>query len=193
MENRFLEMDDCLRQISGRKGGHDNARSANGSGSYANGVKGIASSLSFEWANALSAPDRVLVILIENGGVDLGIPKLVDKLLAAVPAASLIPDSYRQKLIDQIRETIKSFTDNLLESVELSVNRFTAAKPNLFGDVVILRDGTSSYQDLKKTLISLSNDKKIIDLFILTHGSDNFISVSGGINEQKIRDMKVEN
>jgi GH24 family phage-related lysozyme (muramidase) len=193
MENRFLEMDDCLRQISGKKGGRDNARSANGSGSYTNGVKGIASSLSFEWANALSAQGRVLVILIENGGVDLGISTLADKLLAAVPAARLIPDSYRQKLVDQIRETIKSFTDSLIESVELSVNRYAAAKPNLFGDVVVLRDGTSSYQDLKKTLISLSNDKKIIDLFILTHGLDNSISVPGGINGQKIRDMQVEN
>jgi GH24 family phage-related lysozyme (muramidase) len=118
---------------------------------------------------------------------------LVDKLLAGIPGASLIPDAYRQKLVDHIREAIKSLTDKLLETAELSANRYTAAKPDLFGDVVILRDGTSSYHDLKDKLLSLSRGGKIVDLFVLTHGSADYISVPGGIDGQKIRDMKTAN
>ena len=144
------------------------------------------------WAAQLSAADRVLVILIENGGVDLGIPELVNKLLAFLPGSGLIPDSVKQRLVAHLREKIKSFTDNLMETLELSINRYQKSKPDLFGDVVVLRDGTSSYQALKGQLIALSTAGKIIDLFILTHGSGDFISVPGGIDSQKIRQMKTE-
>lgn len=193
MENRFLEIDEYLKEISGKKSQCRDGQSGKASVGFDGGGKGLASFPFSVWAQSLSAQDRVLVILIENGGVDLGIPTLVEKLLPYVPGADLIPDVYRQKLVDYIREKIRSFTDNLLETVELSANRYTAAKPTLFGDVVILRDGTASYQDLKGKLLTLSRAGKIMDLFILTHGSDKFISVPGGINDQKIRDMKTEN
>jgi GH24 family phage-related lysozyme (muramidase) len=193
MENRFLEMDSYLKQISGKSGCLKPGRSTKGSVGYANGATGLAASLSTGWAKAMAVQDRVLVILIENGGIDLGIPALVDKLLAAVPGASLIPDSSRQALIQQIKETITKLTDSALESAELNINRYTAAKPGLYGDVVTLRDGTASYSDLKSKLIALSEEGRIIDLFILTHGSDNFISVAGGIDDQKIRDIKTAN
>jgi GH24 family phage-related lysozyme (muramidase) len=140
-----------------------------------------------------AAQDRALVILIENGGIDLGIPALVDKLWPSIPGSSLLPDSIRTKLVDFVGEKIRSFTDNLLETVELTANRYTAAKPEFFGDVTILRDSTASYQDLKNKLLGLSRDGRVVDLLILTHGSDDYISVTGGINGQKIRDMKTEN
>jgi GH24 family phage-related lysozyme (muramidase) len=180
MDNRFLDMDQYLKQVSGQKS------QKKGSGS----MYGSALAL---WESPFSVSDRVLVILIENSGIDLGIPTLVDKLWAALPGTSMIPDEYRQKLVDYLSEKIKSYTDSLLESAELAANRYTAAKPDLFGDVVVLRDGTSSYQDLKGKLLALARDGKIVDLLILTHGGDDSISVPGGINGQKIRAMKTEN
>lgn len=186
-------MDEYLRRISGKKGRDKDARSGKASVGFAGEEKLIASSQSSMWAQPFSAQNRALVILIENGGIDLGIPTLVDKLLSSVPGSDLIPDTFKRNLVDDIREKLNSFTDKLLESAELSANRYTSAKPELFGDVVILRDGTSSYADLRDKLLALSHEGKIVDLFILTHGRDDFISVPGGINSQKIRDMKAEN
>src|SRR3712207_7927304 len=51
---------------------------------------------------------------------------------------------------------------------------------------------TTLFRSLKNTLLDLSRKDKIIDVFILTHGWDDFISVKGDINGQKIRDMKSE-
>src|SRR5262249_1200544 len=88
---------------------------------------------------------------------------------------------------------IKTQTDRLLEDAELSLGRYRAAKGSSYGDVVVLRDGTASYDDLKKTLIDQTRAGKLIDVLILTHGSNDFISVRGGINGQKIRDIKAAN
>src|SRR5215203_925235 len=148
MENQFLEMNHHLRRASGKRRCRTKRNPAGG---RLGRDVGFAQSFSSDWAQPFSASDRVLVILIENGGVDLGIPELVDALLSAVPGASAIPGEYRQKLIDFIREKIKGFTDNLIETAELTLNRYSAAKPDLFSDVVVLRDGTASYADLKST------------------------------------------
>jgi GH24 family phage-related lysozyme (muramidase) len=190
MENRFLEMDQYYESLPRQRG-------CNGSGLQPYGVTGLAASslgvaASLPWARTFAAADRALVILIENGGVDLGIPELVDVLLKAIPGSSLLPNTLRQQLIQGIRNKLKSITDDLLESAELAANRYTAAKPDQFGDVIVLRDGTASYQDLKSKLIDLSRNGKIVDVFILTHGSENYVSVAGGIDGQKIRDMKAE-
>jgi len=190
MENRFFEMDDYFKRLS-RQGGCRGANpSLHGSNGLAASGVGIASSLT--WELSFAAADRVLVILVENGGIDLGIPEMVDALLSAIPGSSLLPDTFRRQLIGGIQDKLKSLTDNLLETAELAANRYTAAKPGQFGDVVVLRDGTASYQDLKNKLIGLSRDGKIIDLFILTHGTGDYISVTGGIDRQKIQNMKTE-
>ena len=181
MNNRFLEMNDHLKRVS----------SGNGNGKNGNG-KGVASAQSL-FGKQFSAPDRVLVILIENGGIDLGIPTLVEKVLALLPGSEIIPDSVKQELVELIRQKIKSFTDNLLETAELTINRYSAAKPDLYGDVVILRDSTATDQDLKNTLISLSKNQKIIDVLILTHGREGHISVAGDVSGEKIKAMKTEN
>ena len=185
MENRFFEMNDylCGSRKSRRRGGK---RNGNGNGN------GYLSSAQSVFAMPFAAPDRALVILIENGGVDLGLPALVDKVLSSVPGADVIPAASRQKMVDFLREKIKGFTDNLLETLELSVNRYQKAKPEFYGDVTVLRDSTATYQDLKSKLIALSGAGKIIDLIILTHGSDDYISVTGGVNGDKIRAMKTE-
>jgi GH24 family phage-related lysozyme (muramidase) len=192
MENRFLEMDENLKEAASKKTRHLYGRPGNGSNGYGSPTLDRFSSQSSTWARPFAATDRVLVILIENGGVDLGIPALVDILLQVIPGTSIIPASYRQKLVDFIRKKIEEFTDNLLETAELAINRYMDAKPGLFGDVIILRDGTASYQDLKNTLFGQSRSEKIVDLIILTHGSNDFISVTGGIDANRIRAMKTE-
>ena len=163
-----------------KRNGHDQ--------SYGTGLASMQST----WARPFSATDRALLILIENGGVDLGLPTLVDKLFAALPVGDVIPDSYRQQLVTLLREKITSFTDNLLETAELSLNRYAAAKPEFYSDVAVLRDSTATYTDLKDKLISLSRAGKIIDAIILTHGSDDYISVAGGVDSNKIRAIKTE-
>jgi GH24 family phage-related lysozyme (muramidase) len=196
MDNRFLEMNSYLKQCLGQGKRNATLRAWQGNGNShgaATAGSGTMSRQASRWSQPMSAAQRTLVILIENGGVDLGIPELVDKLLKLLPGTSFLPDSLRQDLIDFLRKKIQSFTDNLIETAELSINRYSAAKPEFFSDVVVLRDGTSSYQNLKNMLISLTKEGKIIDLFILTHGSDDFISVPGGVNAQKIREMKAEN
>jgi len=144
------------------------------------------------FATPLAAADRVLVILIHNGGIDLGIPELVDKLLASWPGGNLLPDATRQQLVEFIRNKIKGLTDSLIETAELSINRYAGSKPRYFGDVVVLRDGTASYADLKQTLIGQSRQGKVIDVIILTHGGQDSISATDNISGQKIKDIRNE-
>ncbi len=144
------------------------------------------------WSRPMSASTRTLVILIENGGVDLGLPALVDKLFDIIPGAGNIPEGYKRKLVDYLHDKITGLTDRLIENAELSLNRYSSAKPDFFGDVVVLRDGTASYDALKNQLFTLSRNGRTIDLLILTHGADDYISVAGGITGRRIRDMRAE-
>ena len=146
-----------------------------------------------DMVRVFSVQGRVLVVLIENGGVDLEINDAARKIVAALPGGSLIPDSVVDALADKLRDWIKSQTDKLLEDAELSLGRYRAAKGSSYGDVVVLRDSTASYDDLKRTLIDQTRAGKVIDVLILTHGSNDFISATGGINGQKIRDIKTAN
>ena len=186
MSNRFLDI--------GRIGGTGVRRAARHGAAWAVAARphALSRQASDRWARPFSAADRVLVVLLENGGVDLGIPALVDRLLSSLPGSSAIPDSFKESLVNTIREKLRSVTDSLLESAELLLNRYTDAKPGLFGDVIVLRDGTASYDDLKRTLLAQSRAGKIIDVIILTHGGDDSISVVGGITGQRIRDMRTE-
>jgi len=189
MKNRFLEMDAHLRGVTGRGTGlcvKSPGKGSNGGGRR-RGVMSLPSSL---WSKPFAAVDRALVILIENGGVDLGIPALVDKVLSALP--DWVAEKYRQDLVDYVKEKIKGFTDNLAETVELAANKYGAAKPDFYGDVIVLRDGTASFAALKSTLLDLSRKEKIIDVFILTHGGSNTISLASDISGQMIKDMKSE-
>jgi hypothetical protein len=82
------------------------------------------------WAAPFSATDRTLIVLIENRGVDLAIPELVDKLLSSIPGADLIPASYRQSLVTFLHDKITALTDSLLESAELTLNRYATRSPS---------------------------------------------------------------
>jgi hypothetical protein len=175
MENRFLEKDSHRRPVA-RLGRRGVSRAQSG------------------FARSLTTDQRALVILIENGGVDLGIPELADKLLSALPGASMIPESARQQLVVFLRDTIKGFTDNLLESAELALNRYSAAAPEFFGGVSVLRNSSATYTDLKDKLISLSREGKVIDVLILTHGNTDLIATNNGgdVTGAKIKQMRAE-
>src|SRR5881398_685275 len=164
MDNRFVEMDEYLQQITGRTSGNGSDSKSTPSSNGLENPNKFSISKSYEWARPMSAQDRVLVILIENGGVDLGIPELVDKIISALHLGSVIPDGAKQKFIELLKEKIKSITDNLLETAELSLNRYSGSSPEFFGKVDVLRNSSASYTDLKNKLITHSKDGKIIDL-----------------------------
>lgn len=189
MENRFMKIDPP-RSARGTPGALRRGDDRH------NGREPLAGSMSMTrasgLAHSLSADQRALVILIENGGIDLGIPELADKLLAVLPQSALIPQSVRQTLIGFLRDTIKGLTDDLIESAELAVNRYSAAAPEQFGSVTVLRNATATPDDLRDKLVSLSKEGKIIDLMILTHGRDKEIAVGSGINDDKIRRMRAD-
>ena len=187
MENRFMKID-TPRSAHGAQGALrrpdlHGRRPMAGSMSVSGGSR---------LARSLSADQRALVILIENGGIDFGIPEMADKLLAVLPQSAMIPQSVRQTLIAFLRDTIKSFTDDLIESAELAVNRYGAAAPEQFGSVTVLRNATATPDDLRDKLVSLSKEGKLIDLMILTHGSDKEIAVGSGIDDNRIRRMRAD-
>lgn len=145
------------------------------------------------WAMPASATDRVLVVLIENGGIDLGLPDLVDRLVDAIPgAASLIGDGTRAQVVAALRDWLTTTTDRLLESAELALNRYTAAKPATYGDVVVLRDSTATFAELRNALFAAGRAGKVVDLLILTHGRAGLISADNGIDGARIRSLARE-
>lgn len=189
MGNRFIPAElGANRFLDGDQG--------NASGGQHSSGPLTSSAQSFDWSRPQSATQRALVILIENGGIDLHIPQLVDQVLSMIPGASLLPDSIRVQLRDHLAGAINSqiqrASKELLEGVELAANRYTAASPSLYGEVVLLRNGAASYDQLKDTLLTRSSAGKLIDLFILTHGGEDFIAVTGGITGARIRQMRQE-
>src|SRR3954462_15212225 len=76
------------------------------------------------FAGAQTVADRVLVVLIENGGIDLGLPDLVNQLIDEIPgAATLIGDDLKAQIVSGLKDWLKKTTDQLLESAELALNR----------------------------------------------------------------------
>ena len=183
MDNRFFGMNDYLNQVARARGPLPIVPRA---------MSVYARPHSLVYATPFAAQDRVLVILIENRGIDLGLPALVDKICDVIPGASIIPAEQRLAVAGSLNEKIRSLTDNLLETADLSINRYAGSRPDYFGDVVILRDATSTYEDLKRTLIAQSNAGKVIDVIVLTHGRDNFIAVAGDVTGEKIVAIKNE-
>lgn len=175
-ENRFVELD---RQVRRMRGDYSIPR-----------IAGMQSFSPFSFP--LATTNRALIVLIDNGGIDLQLGDVADGLLALVPGAIMLPDKVRQGIVDALHDKIKSVTKNLLETAELTLNRYTAAKPGLYGDVLVLRDGAATYADLKRALIAQTNAGKIIDVIILTHGANDNISAIDDINGAKIKAVRTE-
>jgi hypothetical protein len=143
----------------------------------------------------MSAADRALVVLLDNGGVDLGLPDLVDTILRALPGSSAIPDSIRRDIVTWLQDKLRAVTDNLLESIELALARYEKAKPGQYADVTVLRNSTSLADELKAKLFALGRAGKLIDLYVLTHGSTRSIAISDGgadITDVTIRGWKTD-
>ena len=176
MDNRFLAQQSRAHGARIRPGGRTEVSAAQ------------------SWATAMAASDRALVILVENGGVDLGVPALVDTLLKELPGSSAIPDSFRASLVKAIEDKIKEYTDTLLETAELAVNAYQSAKPGLYGDVVVLRNGDATLTELKTQLQALTRQQKIIDVYVLTHGGSDRICAHGDtvITGNDIRAIKTD-
>ena len=179
-ENRFLEVDRELHSLRT----HHRRHHRNGT------APGLAGAASF--AYPFSATDRALVVLIANGGIDLGLPDLVDRVLSVVPEASLLPARIKSGLVTALRDRLRAITGNLLETAELTLNRFTAAKPDTYADVIVLRDATATYAELKRTLIAQAAANKIVDVVILTHGTNDLISAVDTIDGAKIQAIRTE-
>ena len=77
-QNRFLEMNDYLKCAPAppRRGGQ----------AVLSRPHGYATSQSV--SRSMAVTDRALVVLLDNGGVDLGLPALVDKILDALPGSA---------------------------------------------------------------------------------------------------------
>ena len=100
--------------------------------------------------------------------------------------SNLLPESARQKFVMFIRDTIKGFTDTLLESAELALNRYSGAAPQHYGGVSVLRNGTASYDDLKNKLFTLTRGEADRPLHPDARQRQR-IAVNGGITGEKIR------
>lgn len=145
------------------------------------------------WATPHAAGQRVLVVLIENGGIDLGLPDLVRKLIETVPgASSVISDSTRDVIVERLRSWLRGATDTLIESAELALNHFSSARPGQYGAVTVLRDSTATFAELRTALFDASRSGKVVDLLVLTHGSREFISTTDGIDAARIRSLSTE-
>ena len=145
------------------------------------------------WAVPHAASQRVLVVLIENGGVDLGLPELVGKLIDAVPgASSVISQATRDAVVQQLRSWLRETTDTLIESAELALNHYSGARPQHYGAVTVLRDSTATFAELRTTLFDATRGGKVVDLLILTHGSREYISTVDGIDAARIRSLRTE-
>ena len=184
-QNRFAEMNDYLRCAPAPRRAGDRP--------VLSRPHGYASAQSV--SRAMTATDRALVVLLDNGGVDLGLPALVDKILDALPGSSAIPSSVKRDVVSFLERRLREVTDNLLESAELALARYESAKPGQYSDVTVLRNSTSLANDLKTKLFALGQAGKIIDLYILTHGSDRSIAINDGgadITDVTIRGWKTE-
>lgn len=184
-QNRFLEMNDYLKCASAPRRGAGQAVLSRPHGySTAHSV-----------SRSMAATDRALVVLLDNGGVDLGLPALVDKILDALPGSSMIPSSVKRDLVSLLERKLHEVTDNLLENAELALARYELAKPGHYSDVTVLRNSASLANDLKVKLFALGRAGKIIDLYILTHGSVHSIAINDGgadITDTTIRGWKTE-
>jgi hypothetical protein len=186
-QNRFLEVSDYLAHVPARAA--PGSRRVPGAGARP-GWSGRQ-----RLTRSMSAADRALVVLLDNGGLDLGLPGLIDSILRELPGSGAIPESVRRDIVTWLQRKLKEVTDNLLESAELALARYEKAKPGQYADVMVLRNSASLADDLKAKLFALGRAGKIIDLYILTHGSVRSIAINDGgrdITDVTIRGWKAE-
>ena len=145
------------------------------------------------WVRPRTATSRELVVLLENGGFDLGLPAFIDSAVAAIPGASaVVDDAMRGALVARLRDWLRSTTDGLLESAELAINRYSSSQPTTYGAVKVLRNGTATYEELRDVLFTATRTGHVVDLLVLTHGSGGYLAADGGIDGARIRNLATE-
>jgi hypothetical protein len=145
------------------------------------------------WVVPQAAGQRELVVLLENGGIDLGLRGLVDGVVNLLPGASLlVSEDVRGAIAARLREWLRQTTDDLLETAELALNRYSAAEPSLYGAVHELRNSTATYGELRDRLFAATRAGHVVDLLILTHGSGGYIATQSGIDAAMIRRLSQE-
>lgn len=145
------------------------------------------------WVVPQSAGRRELVVLVENGGIDLGLRGLVDGVVDLLPgAALLVTQDMRGVMAARLREWLRQATDDLLEGAELVLNRYSAAHPAHYGAVHVLRNSTATYGELRDRLFAATRAGHVVDLLVLTHGSGGYLAADSGIDAAMIRRLAQE-
>lgn len=144
------------------------------------------------WVIPQAATQRELVVLLENGGIDLNLRPFVDGLLDLLPGSSLVSDEQRGQLSARLREWLRATTDDFLETAELVLNRYESAHPATYGSVHVLRNSTATYAELRDRLFAATRAGHVVDVLILTHGSGGFIAAGSGIDSDRIRGLRRE-
>jgi len=145
------------------------------------------------WVVPQAAGQRELLVLLENGGIDLDLRGFVDGVVDVLPGASLVvTDAMRGAVAAQLRSWLRLTTDDLLESAELVLNRYSAASPSLYGAVHVLRNSTATYGELRDRLFAATRAGHVSDVLVLTHGSDGYIATQSGIDAARIRQLSQE-
>jgi hypothetical protein len=144
------------------------------------------------WVVPQAAAERELVVLLENGGIDLNLRAFVDGLIDLLPGSSLISDEMRGQIAARLREWLRTTTDNLLETAELTLNRYQSSQPGTYGTVHALRNSTATYDALRDRLFAATRAGHVADVLILTHGDNGYIAAGSGINGDRIRGLRTE-
>ncbi|MCD6640269.1 MAG: hypothetical protein LT071_10210 [Nocardioides sp.] len=144
------------------------------------------------WVVPQAATSRELVVLLENGGIDLNLRPFIDGVVDLLPGSSLVSDDIRGSVAARLREWLKGVTDDLLESAELTLNRYQAAAPATYGAVHVLRNSTATYAELRDKLFAATRAGHVVDVLVLTHGDSGYIAAGSGIDAAKIRGLRTE-
>jgi GH24 family phage-related lysozyme (muramidase) len=131
---------------------------------------------------ALSASQRALVVLSESGG-DAGVDRVVEELVGPLDLGASIREDVRRTLAESVRNA--SGASQALAS----------AKPDFYGDVVVLENTAGLAETLRDTLVRLSGAGRIVDVLALTRGGDDFVALAQGqrLDAAALRAIKAAN
>ncbi|ERM80820.1 hypothetical protein P872_12155 [Rhodonellum psychrophilum GCM71 = DSM 17998] len=121
-------------------------------------------------AQSMSSAKTALVVFMENTGA--------------------LPFQWENSVGKLVQEGLEKIIDYVSEEFVKWLNKFKEAKGKKYQEVIILEDGKATYENLKVTLIDLSQKGYIIDVFTLAHGNASSFSGYQGIS---ISDRDLQN
>ncbi len=124
-------------------------------------------------------------------------PKLLNKsaLLVFLENTGKIPIEFPSWMPSLIKNAIEKFLDQYLEEFEKWLNKFKESEGSLYNKVIILEDSKATFDNLKQSLLHLSNEGFMIDIFTLCHGGTNYLVGYNGISisGDQIKSIRVSN